>query len=1283
MSIRIDDALIDLRKQFRERLAQRLADVREHLGHLDPAAWEPGHLELLHRLVHGLTGAAGTFGMQSISQASRDIEQRLAAILNSGQPPSAEVWAGIVHALDQLEKLGQVRAEEMAYHLAPPPGYNPGLSDRRPLVHLVEDDEEQAEHLCRALDACGYDVRVFLAIDEYEGAGMADERPDALIMDMIFPEGDDAGVELVRRLQSRCPDCPPVVFTSVRDDIQARLAAFRSGARGYLVKPVDLPRLGRLLDEITSRQPSQPFRVLLVDDDPVLAEAQAAILRKAGMQVSTLEQPLQALAALKSFEPDVLVLDVYMPDASGPELAAIIREQDEYMHLPILFLSSESDITQQLLALNLGGDEFLVKPVAPAHFVAAVTARARRQRRDSEVTSRLRHTLYELEREHQALDAHAIVSVSNVRGEIIEANERFCEISGYTREELIGQNHRIVKSDTHPPEFYREMWRTIVQGKIWHGVVCNRRKDGSLYWVESTIVPFVDKSGKPYQYVSIRTDITQVMRVEERLRRGQIFANIGTWEWNIRTGELFWSERIASLFGYEAGALETSYENFLKVVHPEDRQAVIDAVNAAVERDEPYEIEHRVVWPDGSVRWLLERGAVIRDAQGAPLQMLGVVQDIHDRKTAELALQKNEKALREAQAIAHMGSWLANMQTGGLQWSDEIFRIFGYPPGSFEPSVERFVAAVHPDDQAKVRESEVRAEQTGVHDVVHRIVRPDGTIRHVHERARVERDEAGAVVRMRGTVQDVTERVEAEQALRESEERLAFAVEGAGDGIWDWDIPSGAMKLSGHYEEMLGYAKGELAPTIEAWQESVHPEDIHRVGENLKAYLDGDIPSYKVELRLRCKNGEYKWVLCRGTLVASDGHGKPIRMAGIHTDISERKQVEDDLIQTREEAERANQAKSAFLSSMSHELRTPMNAIIGFAQILEAEDLTEDQQDSVHEIRKAGQHLLGLINEVLDLSKVESGHINLSLESVALPALVDECRSLIQPLASRRGVDLVMPDLPDLHVRADRVRLKQVLINLLSNAIKYNRPQGQVRLYAQQAKPGEVLRMLVSDTGFGIPQDKLDELFKPFSRLGAQNSEVEGTGIGLTITKRLVELMGGEIGVESVEGQGATFWIDLPEETPEHVQLAPAGEVVDEGAPAEHHACVLYIEDNPTNIKLVSQILAYKKNILLKTAHTPQLGLELALAKAPDLILLDINMPGLDGYQVLSVLKAEPTLRPVPVLALTANAMPGDVERGLKAGFDAYLTKPLNIPTFLAAMEHWLASSPTRGLKHD
>ena len=375
--------------------------------------------------------------------------------------------------------------------------------------------------------------------------------------------------------------------------------------------------------------------------------------------------------------------------------------------------------------------------------------------------------------------------------------------------------------------------------------------------------------------------------------------------------------------------------------------------------------------------------------------------------------------------------------------------------------------------------------------------------------------------------------------------------------------------------------------------------------------------------------------------------------------------------------EKASQAKSDFLSSMSHELRTPMNAILGFAQLLKLDvKLNEQQQGNTNEILKAGHHLLELINEVLDLAKVESGKIDLSIEPVKLSVLVDECFVLIAPLADNLGISTNHKNIGDHFVRADRTRLKQILINLLSNAIKYNRKQGKVELGVLPVTDTE-LRITISDTGNGVAEERLDELFLPFNRLDAEGGEIEGTGIGLAITRQLVEMMGGRIGVDSELGVGSRFWVELPMalsglpvEEDENVPVSDSSAVMH-----EHRSTVLYIEDNPTNLKLVSQILAGRENVNLITAHEPELGLELAGIHQPDLILLDINMPRINGYQVLKILKLDERLNHIPVVAVTAKAMAKDIEKGKAVGFADYLTKPLDIPHFLAVIDQYLTQS--------
>ncbi|KXW57171.1 virulence sensor protein BvgS precursor [Ferrovum myxofaciens] len=397
-------------------------------------------------------------------------------------------------------------------------------------------------------------------------------------------------------------------------------------------------------------------------------------------------------------------------------------------------------------------------------------------------------------------------------------------------------------------------------------------------------------------------------------------------------------------------------------------------------------------------------------------------------------------------------------------------------------------------------------------------------------------------------------------------------------------------------------------------------------------------------------------------------------------DITESKRLDQELQETNVAlknakfvAEKANLAKSNFLSSMSHELRSPLNAILGFAQLMDTDSppATPSQKESIDQILHAGWYLLELINEILDLAVIESGKLLLSEESVSLAEVMLECQAMIGPQGKKHGIKLTFPQFDNSYfVRADRTRLKQVLINLLSNAIKYNQPEGTV--IVDCAATPERTRISIRDTGAGLPLEKLTQLFQPFNRLGQENSAEEGTGIGLVMSKRLVELMGGVIGVESTVGMGSVFWFELASDTEPYLSM----EGEDAAALAEPHVLrgtrlhtLLYVEDNPANLKLVEQIIARYPDIRLMSAVNGNSGIEIARSSQPNVILMDINLPGINGFEALKILHLDPTTTHIPVIAISANAIPLDVERGMKAGFFRYITKPIRVNEFMEALD--------------
>jgi signal transduction histidine kinase/ActR/RegA family two-component response regulator len=373
-------------------------------------------------------------------------------------------------------------------------------------------------------------------------------------------------------------------------------------------------------------------------------------------------------------------------------------------------------------------------------------------------------------------------------------------------------------------------------------------------------------------------------------------------------------------------------------------------------------------------------------------------------------------------------------------------------------------------------------------------------------------------------------------------------------------------------------------------------------------------------------------------------------------------------------AEKANLAKSEFLSSMSHELRSPLNAILGFAQLMESGTPlpTPTQKSSINQILQAGWYLLELINEILDLALIESGKLSLSMEPISLLEVLHDCQAMIEPQAKKSGVRMTFPN-SDSHyfVNADRTRVKQVLINLLSNAIKYNREGGSVEVTCS-AITEDRMHINVRDTGEGLSSEKLAQLFQPFNRLGQEAGEEEGTGIGLVVSKRLIELMGGEIGAESTAGAGSVFWIELnlapePHFAPESAETL---ELLATPLPTDATLrTLLYVEDNRANMQLVEQLIERRPDMRLLSAGDGIRGITLARIHQPDVILMDINLPGISGIQALKILREDPVTAHIPVLALSANAMPRDIEKGLAAGFFRYLTKPIKVTEFMEALD--------------
>ncbi len=495
-------------------------------------------------------------------------------------------------------------------------------------------------------------------------------------------------------------------------------------------------------------------------------------------------------------------------------------------------------------------------------------------------------------------------------------------------------------------------------------------------------------------------------------------------------------------------------------------------------------------------------------------------------------------------------------------------------------------------------------------------------------------------------------------------------------------------------ERMLGYTADEVVNRISP--SDIHdPQEVMARAQALSLELATTItPGFEAlafkasrgiedsyELTYICKDGSRFPAVVSITSLRDD-YGDIIGYLLIGADNSARKRADIQLNEAMAVAVKANRAKTDFLSSMSHELRTPLNAILGFAQLVESGTPapTPSQKRSVDQILKAGWYLLELINEILDLSLIESGKATISREPVSLAEVMLECRAMIEAQVGKRGLSLTFPrfDVP-CFVKADRTRLKQILINLLYNAVKYNKPGGAIAVECTPIPPDSI-RISVRDTGPGLTPEQVAQLFQPFNRLGKEGGAEEGTGIGLVVTKRLVELMGGAIGVESAVGVGSVFWVEFKLTSAPQLEILEAGGAALAGLQTSggtRPRTVLYVEDNPANLDLVEQIIARRTDLRLLSAADAKLGIEFALAYQPEVILMDINLPGMSGIEAMKILRADLSTAHIPIIALSANAMPHDIKKAMLAGFFNYLTKPIKVDQLLDALDAALKYSQT------
>jgi PAS domain S-box-containing protein len=806
--------------------------------------------------------------------------------------------------------------------------------------------------------------------------------------------------------------------------------------------------------------------------------------------------------------------------------------------------------------------------------------------------------------------------------------------------------------------------------------------DGRTRWIHSQWEVMNGPRGVPDRALGVMVDDTEAYEaartlndVNAQLRLAVELGRIASWRRDLRTGRITFSDHQFELLGIRPRPPSLSVDELRALVHPDDLPLVAEANRRAFQTDEPVDSEARYRRTDGAWRYFLSRRVVERDASGQPIAFVGVTLDTTERVEHLRHAEELARRLDSASRAAGIGIWTTTVDPDATDWNAQMFELFDRHEPPHAPRFGEWLRrSVHPDDRARIHDltHAYFANGNRPSEMEFRALRKDGSVRWIVLRADVDREHSGPR-RVFGIAMDVTAQRRALDALEEASERAAMITRHAGIGTWEVDADGKNGRWDAQMFRLRGLEPRDEMPDRDERVALTHPDDVAFVSKILTESMESYQPA-AYEFRARLPDGSYRWLASRSATLFDDS-GTPVRRVGVNWDITESKNA-DLARQQAAFAEREIQAKSQFLSRMSHELRTPLNAVLGFTQLLQIEARQSGQAAQLaklEHIRDAGDHLLSLINDVLDLSGLESGEIRLTLQPVDLGELVRQSLPLVHSLAVQHDVELEIGRVEGT-ASADPTRLRQVLINLLSNAIKYNRAGGKVVVDATTGDHEATLT--VRDTGRGLDAEQLARLFEPFNRFGVEHEGIEGTGIGLTIVKTLVDGMGGRIDVDSQPGQGTVFRIALAAANAAAQDAAATRREVralDSGSgrrrSTELVGTILYIEDNHVNVLLVEELVKSVGGLAFTSEASGAAGVERAIALLPDLVLVDLQLPDFDGYEVLRRLRADARTHAIPCVALSANAMQEDIARGLESGFVDYWTKPIDFAVFVASLE--------------
>ena len=754
---------------------------------------------------------------------------------------------------------------------------------------------------------------------------------------------------------------------------------------------------------------------------------------------------------------------------------------------------------------------------------------------------------------------NGIVTIDE-KGIVESFNPAAERIFGYEASEVIGSNVNMLMPEPYKTEHPGYLRRYLATGEphiIGMGrEVQGQRKSGEVFPMDLAVSETLVEGNRTF--IGLISDISERKRTEVLLEEGRNRldlalkgADLGLWDWNSRTGDVYFDHRWAEMLGYKLEEIEPNVSVWEKLIHPEDKTFVMERLTAHMEGKTPfYEAEHRLKTKSGDWKWVLDRGKVVdRDEGGTPLRITGTHLDITERKKAEEELKRNQANLAQAQQLAHLGSWELDFTRNKLKWSDEVYRIFEINPEEFSASYEAFLEGIHPDDRE--------------------------------------------------------------------------------------------------------YVNTSYTASVESRQ------------------------SYSIEHRLLMKDGRIKYVNERGQ-TDYDSEDNPLKSTGTIQDITEKKQIEQELLEAKAQAEQASRFKSEFLANMSHEIRTPLHAVLGMSHLALQTEPTTKQREYLESIETAGKSLLALVNDILDFSKIEAGKLHMEKVDFQLDGVLARVSSLLLPKAKEKGLSFLVSvgeDTPHALV-GDPLRLEQVLVNLVGNALKFTE-RGEVVISVVAEESGEKrtrLRFSVRDTGIGLTKEQTQKLFQAFTQAdGSTTRKYGGTGLGLSISRQLVTLMGGEIGVESEPGQGSEFYFtaEFGLQPPDRVRIETATTVDREAMEMIRGARILLAEDNPINKRIAMDLLE-GWGFEAVWASDGKEAVRAAQGSDFDLIFMDIQMPEMDGYKATGRIRATGRNKAVPIVAMTAHAMAEERAKCLEAGMNDHVPKPFEPEELRAALVKWI-----------